>query len=261
MNWFESLILGLVQGITEFLPVSSSGHLEIGKVIFGNASGSSLAYTVTVHAATVLSTLVIFRKEIIRLFGALFRFRWDEDMHYIMALLVSMIPVAIVGFLFNDLVESFFTGKLVLVGCMLLVTAVLLTFAHFSKDRGRDISLLDALVIGVAQAIAVLPGLSRSGATIATGMMLGNKRSEVARFSFLMVIIPVIGATLKDVLGQPVSTEAVISPLVLLIGFLAAFVSGLLACRFMIRVVQKGSLLGFAVYCVLAGTVAIILGW
>jgi len=262
MNWFEALILGLIQGLTEFLPVSSSGHLEIGKHLLGIDSPDSLRFTVVVHGATVLSTLVVFRQDIVSLLLGLSRFRWNTETQYIAKLAVSMIPIAVVGLFFKDYVEEIFDADnmLLVVGLMLLITAALLGFTYFRKSGERDIGFWDALVIGVAQTIAVLPGISRSGATIATGLLIGNKRTEVARFSFLMVLVPILGENILSLLKADVSqapVDGAIGPWVLLTGFLAAFISGLLACRWMIEIVKKGRLIYFAIYCVIVGGLAI----
>jgi len=258
MNWIEAIILGLIQGLTEFLPVSSSGHLELGKAILGVEAEKSLIFTVVVHGATVLSTIVVFHKDIINLFKGLFAFKWNEETHYILKIFVSMIPVGIVAVFFAEEIESFFTGNILLVGSMLLITAGLLSFTYFFKSKDKKISILDAFIIGIAQALAVLPGISRSGSTISTGLILGNKRNLVAKFSFLMVLIPIIGANAKDLLSGEMSSNSNVSPLALVIGFLAAFISGLLACRWMIKIVQKGKLIYFAIYCFLVGATAII---
>lgn len=257
MNWFEALILGLLQGLTEFLPVSSSGHLELGKVLLGIDAEHSLMFTVVVHGATVLSTIVVFYKDIVKLITGLFAFKWNEETQYIFKIFFSMIPVAIVGVFFKDEVESFFTGNTAFVGAMLLVTASLLAFTYFKKSNTRKINFLDALIIGVAQAFAVLPGISRSGSTIATGLLLGNKRENVARFSFLMVLIPIIGANLKDLVSGEMTSNQSIGTVPLLVGFLAAFISGLLACKWMIGIVKKGKLIYFAIYCLIIGLLAI----
>lgn len=259
MEYLESVLLGILQGLTEFLPVSSSGHLEIGKALFGNNIFNNIYFTIVVHCATVLSTLVVFRREIVQLTTGFFRFQKSYELRFVSAILISLIPVGLVGFFLADQVEALFTGRLMLVGSMLLVTALLNAFAHYSKDRGREIGIMEGLIIGVAQAIAVIPGISRSGATIATGLLLGTKRTEVARFSFLMVIIPVLGAMAKDLVSTNGTVSGSLSPGVLAVGFFAAFITGLAACRFMIRVVQKASLLGFAIYCALAGTITILL--
>ena len=194
MSWLEALILGIIQGLTEFLPVSSSGHLELGKAILGVEAKESLIFTVVVHGATVLSTIVVFYKEIIDLFVGFFKFKWNDSTKYIAKIAISMIPVLIVGLFFKDEVEALFAGNILLVGSMLIVTAILLGFTYFAKKNTKSIGFIDSFIIGVAQAFAVIPGISRSGSTIATGILLGNKKELVARFSFLMVLIPIIGA-------------------------------------------------------------------
>ena len=264
MNWFQALILGLLQGLTEYLPVSSSGHLAIGQALFGLDDGASnLAFTVLLHVATVLSTVVILWSEIVWLFRDLFKFKWNEGTKYVVNILISMVPVAIVGFFFKDKVEEVFGSGLLIVGIMLLVTAALLTFSYFAKPRQKeDISPLHAFIIGIAQACAVMPGLSRSGSTIATGLLLGNKKEKLAQFSFLMVIPPILGEALldtKDIVEIGFSEAmAGISPMAALVGFLAAFIAGCLACKWMINIVKKGKLIWFAVYCLIVGIVAII---
>lgn len=260
MNWIEALILGIIQGLTEFLPVSSSGHLELGKVILGVDAESSLVFTVMVHGATVLSTIVVFHKDILQLIKGLFAFRWNKETRYIAMIFFSMIPVAVVGLFFKDEVEGFFTGNLVLVGSMLLITATMLLFTHFKKSNKREINFLDSLIIGIAQAAAVLPGISRSGSTISTGLMLGNQRAAVARFSFLMVLIPIIGANFKDIFDGDLTGSNGIGGLPLIVGFLAAFISGLIACKWMIGIVKKGKLIYFSIYCYIVGAISIIYG-
>ncbi|MFW6275570.1 MAG: undecaprenyl-diphosphate phosphatase [bacterium] len=262
MDWIEALILGFVQGLTEFLPVSSSGHLEIGKQLLGIDTPDSLRFTVVVHGATVLSTLVVFRKDIVNLFSGLLKFRWNEETKYIAKIAFSMIPIAVVGLFFKDYVEEVFntTSMLLLVGLMLLITASFLTFSYYKKSGYRDITFRDALVIGIAQTFAVLPGISRSGATIATGLIIGNKRTEVARFSFLMVLVPIMGENILNLLKNDTPQAATgneIGALVMLAGFIAAFVSGLLACKWMIEIVKRGKLIYFAFYCALVGALAI----
>lgn len=257
MNWIEALILGLVQGLTEFLPVSSSGHLELGKHLLGVDAENSLVYTVVVHGATVLSTIVVFRKDIWEILRGLLDFSWNSSWKFTASILISMIPVLIVGLFFIDYVESFFTGNIRFVGMMLLVTATLLALTYFKKSRERNITMLDALIIGLAQMVAVLPGISRSGATISTGLMLGNKRELVARFSFLMVLIPIIGANVLDMYKGGMTSEDGVGAVALIVGFTAAFVSGLLACKWMINIVKKGKLIYFAIYCLLIGLFAI----
>ncbi|MBE0675796.1 MAG: undecaprenyl-diphosphate phosphatase [Bacteroidales bacterium] len=259
MSWIEALILGLVQGLTEFLPVSSSGHLELGKALFGVDFETGMGFTVAVHGATVLSTLVVFRKQIASLVRGALKFRWNDETRYIVLILLSMVPVGLAGLFFKDQIESLFSGNIVLVGSMLLVTASLLFLTHFFTDKGREISFWRALLIGIAQAVAVIPGISRSGATIATGMILGISRSKVAEFSFLMVLLPVIGANVLEFsgfAGGPGSTTV----FVVMIGFTAAFVAGLVACRVMIELVKSSRLWWFSVYCVVAGVAAILLG-
>lgn len=259
MSWFDAIILGLLQGLTEFLPVSSSGHLEIGKALLGVHAGNNLAFTVVVHGATVLSTIIVFRKEIVELIKDLFRFEWNESTQYIFKIAFSMLPIAIVGLFFKDKVEAIFeTNKiLLLVGFMLLVTASLLAFTFYAKQKEKNISFKDALIIGLAQTFAVLPGVSRSGATIATGLLLGNKKAEVAKFSFLMVLVPIIGENILSLLKGDYSSSGSIGILPLAIGFVAAFVSGLLACSWMIKLVKKGKLIYFAIYCLIIGVIAI----
>ena len=260
MEWYEALILGIVQGLTEFLPVSSSGHLEIGKVILNTEIREDITFALVVHAATVLSIIVVFFKELKTLLTESFSLKWNRSQSYVLKLLISMIPVAVVGFLFRDQVEQFFTGNIVLVGSMLLVTAALLILTYFSGENTKEVSYLHSLIIGIAQAIAVVPGISRSGATIATGLLLGNKRSDIARFSFLMVLLPIIGANLIDLLSGDFSTTGSISSFSLVIGFIAAFLSGLIACRWMLEIVRKGKLIYFGIYCLIIGIIAIIAG-
>lgn len=265
MSWWEALILGIVQGLTEFLPVSSSGHLTIGQVLLGVefAEGDMLLFDVIVHAATVCSTLVILWKEVAWLLrGTFTTTAWNEEKVYAGKILLSMIPVFVVGMFFKDKVEAIFGSGLLIVGCCLLVTATLLAFAHFAKPRQKEqIGWLDSLVIGIGQALAVLPGLSRSGTTIATGLLLGNKKEQVAQFSFLMVLVPILGAALLD--AKDILTGEVVSNLsvwTLVVGFLAAFVTGCAACRWMIDIVKKSKLIYFAVYCLAVGIFAIVYG-
>ena len=262
MDWFEALILGVIQGLTEYLPVSSSGHLAIGANLFGLSGEENLTFTVAVHVATVLSTIVILWKEIVWLFTDLFKFKWNEGTKYIVNILISMIPVAIVGFFFKDKVEAIFGSGLLVVGICLMVTAALLAFSYYAKPRQREhISPWHAFVIGIAQACAVLPGLSRSGSTIATGLLLGNKKENLTQFSFLMVIPPILGEALLDVkdMAEVGVSQAMagISTLSLAVGFVAAFVCGCLACKWMINIVKKGKLIWFAVYCAVVGLATI----
>lgn len=271
MSWLDALILGIVQGLAEYLPISSSGHLEIFRNILGISipQDQTLMFDVMVHAATVLSTIVVLRHTFYRLCRSFFTFRRDDDFYYVCKILVSCIPIGIVGVFFKDYVEQFFGNGLLTVGICLCVTALLLTFAWVTgrnsvgkgaKESGRNITWGDAIVIGIAQSIAVLPGLSRSGTTIATGIMLGDKRTQVASFSFLMVILPILGEALldvKDMLAEPAATAAV-GAAPLLIGFIASFVVGCLSCKWMIDMVKKGKLIWFAIYCIVVGILCIV---
>lgn len=251
MNWFQALIFGLVQGLTEFLPVSSDGHLEIVKYLFGGVEESFL-FTIVVHGATVLSILAVFWREILKLIGGVMKFTMNEETVYSLKLIVSMIPVAIVGFTMKDLVEGLFNANMTFTGSMLLVTALFLFVGHFVRKRTKEISYGGAFIMGIAQALAVLPGLSRSGSTISTGLMLGHNKDELTKFSFLMVIVPALGASFVEMITTKLSeVEVVVFPLI--IAFLAAFVSGYFACRWMIKLVSRGKLIWFAVYCVLIG--------
>ena len=262
MDWLQALILGLIQGLTEYLPVSSSGHLAIGQALFGMENGDdNLMFTVSVHVATMLSTLVVLWSEIGWILKGLFKFQMNEETKYVLNIIVSMIPVGIVGVFFKDYVEDIFGSGLLIVGCCLLLTALLLIFSYYARPRQKEhISVKDAFIIGLAQAAAVLPGLSRSGSTIATGLLLGNKKELLAQFSFLMVIPPILGEALLDVL-KAMKGEAVtgsIGMLPLAVGFLAAFVSGCFACKWMINIVKKGKLIYFGIYCAVVGAVVII---
>ena len=261
MDWLQALALGIVQGLTEYLPVSSSGHLAIGSYLFGIDGEENLAFTVLVHVATVMSTFVVLWKEIDWILKGLFKFKMNDETKYFLNIVVSMIPIGIVGVFFKDTVEDIFGSGLLIVGCCLLLTAVLLTLSYYAKPRQREhISLKDAFIIGLAQACAVLPGLSRSGSTIATGLLLGNKKEKMAQFSFLMVIPPILGEALLDVLKAAKGEEAFgdISVLPIVVGFIAAFVSGCLACKWMINIVKKGKLIYFGIYCAIAGAVTIV---
>ena len=263
MEWFEALILGLIQGLTEYLPVSSSGHLAIGSALFDIKGEDNLAFTIVVHVATVFSTLVILWKEIDWIFRGVFKFEMNAETRYVINILISMIPIGIVGVFFKDYVEAIFGSGLLIVGCCLLVTALLLTFSYYAKPRLKEnISMKDAFIIGLAQACAVLPGLSRSGSTIATGLLLGDNKAKLAQFSFLMVIPPILGEALLDGMkmmkGEAVAGD--IPALSLIVGFIAAFVSGCLACKWMINIVKKGKLIYFAIYCAIAGTATLVLG-
>lgn len=263
MSEIEALVLGLIQGLTEYLPVSSSGHLAIGAGLFGIEGEENLTFTIVVHVATVLSTLVILWNEISWIFKGLFKFEYNDETKYALNILVSMIPIGIVGVFFKDKVEAVFGSGLLIVGCMLLVTALLLAFSYFAKPRQKEtVSIKDAFIIGLAQALAVLPGLSRSGSTIATGLLLGNKKEKLAQFSFLMVIPPILGEALLDVLkamkGGAEAAVGDISLTSLIVGFLAAFVAGCVACKWMINIVKKGKLIYFAIYCAVAGAITVL---
>lgn len=260
MEWYEALILGLVQGLTEYLPVSSSGHLTIGSALFDIEGEENLAFTVAVHVATVCSTLVVLWKEIDWILKGLFKFQMNPETKYALNILVSMIPIGIVGVFFKEEVETIFGSGLLIVGCMLLLTATLLAFSYYANPRIKEsISMRDAFIIGLAQACAVMPGLSRSGSTIATGLLLGDKKENLAQFSFLMVIPPILGEALLDIIkglkGEDVMGD--ISTLSLMVGFLAAFISGCLACKWMINIVKKGKLIYFAIYCAIVGVITI----
>lgn len=263
MTWWEAFILGLVQGLTEFLPVSSSGHLEIGQALLGTAGEENLTFAIVVHTATVLATIVVFWKQIVELFRGTFMTKtWNSEKQYVAKIFLSMIPVFVVGMFFKDEVEAFFGNGLMLVGICLIVTAALLALSEWISKRrsaGHEVTYRDALLIGCAQAVAVLPGLSRSGTTIATGLLCGVKKEEVAKFSFLMVLIPILGEaflSLIDILKGEETTTLGWLPLV--VGFIAAFVSGAFACRFMIEIVRKQKLIYFAIYCLLVGAVAVV---
>lgn len=261
MEWFEALVLGLLQGLTEYLPVSSSGHLAIGSALFGIEGEENLAFTIVVHVATVFSTLVVLWKEIDWIFKGLFKFRMNDETRYVINIVISMIPIGIVGVFFKDQVEAIFGSGLLVVGCCLLLTAALLTFSYYYKPRQKaEISKKDAFIIGLAQACAVLPGLSRSGSTIATGLLLGDDKAKLAQFSFLMVIPPILGEALLDGMklmkGEAIAGD--IPTLSLVIGFVAAFVSGCLACKWMINIVKKGKLVYFGIYCAIVGAVTLV---
>ncbi len=262
MTWIEALILGVIQGLTEYLPVSSSGHLAIGQALFGMSDGvDNLMFTVAVHVATVLSTIVILWSEIDWIVRGLFKCELNAETKYALNIVVSMIPVGIVGLFFKDQVEAIFGSGLLVVGCCLLITAALLTFSYLAKPRQKErISWKDALIIGIAQAVAVLPGVSRSGSTIATGLMLGNKKESLAQFSFLMVIPPILGEALLDVMKMVKGEDVMggIETLPLIVGFLAAFLSGCIACKWMINIVKKGKLIYFGIYCAIVGVVTIL---
>jgi len=267
-EWLEALVLGIVQGLTEFLPVSSSGHLELGKAVLGYHPNEGLLFSVVLHFATMLSTLVVFRKEILEIFSGLLKFKANEQTAYSFKIFLSMIPIGFVGVFFKKDLEQFFENNLLFVGSMLCLTAALLLFSHFYKPKHRgEVGFLQAFLIGLAQAIAVLPGISRSGATIATALILGVEKSKAAKFSFLMVLAPIAGATILetkeyfDGLAQaPQGSDAVSNHLLieLSVDFFAAFICGIFACKLMINLVKKGKLSWFAYYCFTVGTIAIL---
>lgn len=258
MDLLEAIVLGIIQGLTEFLPVSSSGHLELAKALFGDTSvpQESLTFTVVLHAATALSTIVVFRKEIAEIFRGLFQFKWNEEMQFSVKIILSMIPAVVIGLAFEKELESFFGGKVLLVGFMLLVTAVLLLLADKAKNTNKSVSFKSSVIIGISQAIAMLPGISRSGATISTSVLLGVDRTKAARFSFLMVVPLILGKVAKDILSGEINFQS--SEIVpLSAGFIAAFISGLLACTWMIALVEKSKLSYFSLYCAIVGLIAI----
>lgn len=259
MNLLEAIVLGLIQGLTEFLPVSSSGHLELGKYLFGIDHEANFYFSIAVHGATVLSTLFVLWKEILDLFKGLFKFRLNDETRYIIKLFISMIPVGITGLFMGEIAEKYFAGDMISLGIQFFISALFLWLAMVIRPKERTMTYLDSFIIGIAQALSVLPAISRSGATIATGMMLGNKKSEIAKFSFLMVLVPIIGANILELTSGEFSKEGT-SFFVIVAGFLVAFVSGYLACKWMINIVKKGSLKWFAVYCVLVGIFSILLG-
>ena len=253
MDTLQAILLGIVQGITEFLPVSSSGHLQIAKELLGVELEENLTFDVALHAATVLSTIVVLWSEVWRLLKGLFSRRFNAEQAYVLKLVLSMIPIGVIGFLFKDRINAI----LVIVGAMLLLTATLLAFAYYAKPRQKEtISYRDALIIGLAQACAAMPGLSRSGTTIATGLLLGNKKAAVAQFSFLMVLAPILGETLLEAASGDLT--AGIATGTLAAGFAASFITGCLACKFMIEIVKRGKLIWFSLYCALAGLVSIL---
>ena len=261
MDVLDALILGIIQGLTEFLPVSSSGHLELGKAILGDNSipEESLLFTVVMHFATALSTIVIFRKDIWEILRGLLQFKWNEETQFSLKIIISMIPAAIVGVLFEEQLEQLFGGSVLLVGFMLIITALLLWLADKAKNTGKPVSYSNAFVIGVAQAIALLPGISRSGSTISTSVLLGNDKTKAARFSFLMVVPLILGKIAKDLLDGELTHTG--NSTGLIVGFIAAFVSGLFACTWMISLVRKSKLSYFAIYCLIVGVIAIVVSY
>lgn len=262
MDIIDAIILGIIQGLTEFLPVSSSGHLELGKAILGDSSipEESLLFTVVLHFATALSTIVVFRKDIWEIIKGLLQFKWNEESQFSAKIIVSMIPAVLIGLFFEKELEAFFGGNVMFVGFMLLITAVLLYFADKAKDTDKKVSFGSAFIIGISQAIAMLPGISRSGATISTSVLLGVDKSKSARFSFLMVVPLIFGKIAKDLLGGELTFSGE-NNMAMGVGFLAAFIAGLAACTWMIQLVRKSKLSYFAIYCLVVGLIAIIYGF
>ena len=258
METFDAIVLGIIQGLTEFLPVSSSGHLELGKAILGDESvpEESLLFTVVLHFATALSTIVVFRKDVAEILKGLFQFKWNEETQFSLKILLSMVPAVLIGLFLEEQLEAFFGGNIQFVGFMLLITAVLLYFADKAKNTTKNVSYNNAFVIGVSQAIAMLPGISRSGATISTSVLLGVDKTKAARFSFLMVVPLIFGKIGKDLVSGDLSFESN-QTVAMAAGFIAAFVAGLAACTWMIQLVKKSKLSYFAIYCLIVGLIAI----
>lgn len=260
MELVDAIILGVIQGLTEFLPVSSSGHIELGKAILDTQvqdPDENLLFTVLVHFATALSTIIVFRKDIFELFKGIFQFKWNEEFQFALKIVLSMIPAVIVGLFFEEQLESLFSGNVLLVGFMLIITGLLLFLAGKARDTNKNVSWKDAVIIGVSQAVAMLPGISRSGSTISTSVLLGNDRTKAARFSFLMVVPLIFGKIAKDLLGGKIEFQAD-QNLPLIAGFIAAFVTGWIACKWMIKLVKKAKLHYFSYYCFAVGLIAII---
>jgi undecaprenyl-diphosphatase len=259
MDILEAIVLGIIQGLTEFLPVSSSGHLELVKAILGDNSAAeqSLTFTIVLHFATALSTIVVFKNEVEEILRGLLQFKWNSEFKFSLKIIISMLPAVIVGLVFEKELESLFGGKILLVGCMLLLTAVLLLLADKAKSTKKEVSYLNAVIIGFSQAIAMLPGISRSGATISTSVLLGVDRTRAAKFSFLMVVPLIFGKIGKDLVSGNLNLQS--SEIIpILIGFISAFISGLLACKWMISIVKRSKLSYFSIYCAIIGSVAIV---
>ncbi len=262
MDTLDAIILGIVQGLTEFLPVSSSGHLELGKAILGDNSvpEESLLFTVVLHFATALSTLVVFRKDVWEIIKGLLQFKWNEEAQFTAKIIVSMLPAVMVGLFFEEQLEAFFGGNVQFVGFMLLITAALLYFADKAKNTGKKVGFGSAFIVGVSQAIAMLPGISRSGATISTSVLLGVDKTKAARFSFLMVVPLIFGKIAKDLLGGELHFSGD-NNVALGAGFVAAFLAGLAACTWMIKLVRQSKLSYFAIYCLIVGLIAVGYGF
>lgn len=262
MSWLEAFILGLLQGLTEFLPVSSSGHLELGGALFGLEDPHDFfTFNIIVHGATFMSVVVVFWRDIWSLIENFFRFQWNAEMKFLLLLLASAVPTAIVGLLFEEQIESIFEGRVVFVGFMLLITATLLFLTRFAPKNNKEVTLKTALIIGLAQTLAILPGISRSGATISTALYFGIERGKAIRFSFLMVLIPIFGANFLKILKMSeASNGATMDVMPMIIGAVTAFVAGVIACRWMLQIVRRGKIEYFSIYCVIAGLTAIIAG-
>ena len=260
MSFIEAILLGIIQGLTEFLPVSSSGHLELAKAILGNdfVGEESLTFTVVLHFATALSTMVVFRKEVVQICVGLLKFKWNEELRFSLKILVSMLPAVAVGLLFEEKFEAFFDGQIVLVGFMLIITALLLLFADNAQNTLKGVSFFNAFVVGISQALAILPGMSRSGATIASSVLLGVDRTKAARFSFLMVVPLIFGKIGKDLMSGSIDFQSA-GFSSLSVGFIASFIAGLFACKWMIALVKKSRLYYFAGYCFIVGILAIVI--
>lgn len=262
MEVLDAIILGIIQGLTEFLPVSSSGHLELGKAILGDqmVPEESLLFTVILHFATALSTLVVFRKDVGQILGGLMNAEWNEEKKFSLKIILSMVPAALIGSYFEEQLEALFGGNILLVGFMLIVTALLLYLADKARSTSKDVTYTNAFVIGISQAIAMLPGISRSGATISTSVLLGNDKTKAARFSFLMVVPLIMGKICKDILSGDLSYDSAQFK-TLSIGFVAAFIAGIAACTWMISLVRRSKLVYFSFYCFIVGLIAIVLGY
>ena len=262
MSWLEALILGLLQGLTEFLPVSSSGHLELGGVLFGLEDPHDFfTFNIIVHGATFMSVVVVFWRDIVSLVTNFFRFQWNSEMRFTLLLLASAIPTGIVGLLFEEKIESIFEGRVAFIGFMLLITATLLFLTRFVPKNNKEVNLKSALIIGVAQTLAILPGISRSGATISTALFFGIERARAIRFSFLMVLIPIFGANFLKILSMSEHTgNAAMNVTPMIIGAIAAFVAGVVACKWMLNIVKRGKIEYFSIYCLIVGLTAIIIG-
>jgi len=261
MEIFDAIILGIIQGLTEFLPVSSSGHLELGKAILGDTSvgEESLLFTIVLHFATAISTVIVFRKDILEIIKGLLKFTWNEETQFAAKIMLSTIPAVVIGLFFEKQLEQLFGGNIAFVGFMLLITAILLWMADKAKNTNKPVSFGNSIVIGISQAIAMLPGISRSGSTIATSVLLGNDKSKAARFSFLMVIPLIFGKIAKDILDGAITTSSE-NGIALIVGFVAALISGYFACKWMIALVKKSKLTYFALYCLVVGIIAIAVG-